>query len=87
MHMLIKSYSKIFQVPDKSKWKNPLEAMQDALALEQEVNQSLLDLHKIAAKHDDAQVSTLSCKKIIKINITNLFLNHNYIFSSFGDSI
>ncbi|GIY68591.1 hypothetical protein CEXT_303701 [Caerostris extrusa] len=30
--------------------------MQDALGIEKDVNQSLLDLHKIAGKHDDAQM-------------------------------
>lgn len=32
--------------------------MQTALALEKNVNQSLLDLHKVAEKHNDTQVST-----------------------------
>ncbi|GIY03344.1 soma ferritin [Caerostris extrusa] len=44
------------KAPTKSKWDSPLEAMQDALELEKTVNQSLLDLHKIAGKHDDAQM-------------------------------
>ena len=44
------------EAPKKSEW-TPLEAMQDALALEKHVNQALLDLHKIAAKHDDAQMT------------------------------
>ena len=45
------------QAPNKARWDNPLEAMQDALDLERKVNQALLDLHKIASKHDDAQVN------------------------------
>ena len=32
--------------------------MEAALALERRVNQSLLDLHAVADKHDDAQVSS-----------------------------
>ena len=32
-----------------------MEAMEAALELEKTVNQSLLDLHAIASKHDDAQ--------------------------------
>ncbi|KAG8190528.1 hypothetical protein JTE90_004103 [Oedothorax gibbosus] len=48
---------KAIQAPAKTKWTSPLEAMQDALELEKTVNQSLLDLHKIAASHDDAQMT------------------------------
>jgi ferritin heavy chain len=33
--------------------------MQVALQLEKTVNQSLLDLHKVAGSHDDAQVGTI----------------------------
>nr|ALJ10925.1 ferritin [Dolomedes sulfureus] len=44
------------KAPTKSKWGSPLEAMQDALELEKTVNQALLDLHKLAAQHDDAQM-------------------------------
>ncbi|GFR07626.1 soma ferritin [Trichonephila clavata] len=44
------------KAPTKQKWASPLEAMQDALELEKTVNQSLLDLHKVASSHDDAQM-------------------------------
>lgn len=44
--------------PAKDDWVGPLEAMQDALQLERDVNQALLDLHKIADKHGDFQVRT-----------------------------
>ncbi|KAL4227044.1 fts3-like protein [Mactra antiquata] len=46
------------QKPDRDEWGTGLEAMEAALALEKSVNQSLLDLHKIADSHGDAQVST-----------------------------
>ena len=46
----------IFQKPERDEWGTGLEAMQAALALEKSVNQSLLDLHAIADKHNDYQV-------------------------------
>ena len=45
-----------FQKPDRDEWGSGLEAMEAALALEKTVNQSLLDLHKVADGHGDAQV-------------------------------
>ena len=42
--------------PAKDEWGSGLEAMQAALELEKSVNQSLLDLHKIADSHNDYQV-------------------------------
>ncbi|XP_065835210.1 soma ferritin-like [Oscarella lobularis] len=45
------------KAPTKSEWKSGLDAMQDALALERAVNESLLKLHKVAASHDDAHLT------------------------------
>ena len=42
--------------PAKDEWGTGLEAMQAALELEKTVNQSLLDLHKIAVNHGDFEV-------------------------------
>jgi len=42
--------------PDNDTWGTGLEAMQVALNLEKSVNQSLLDLHKVADSHNDAQM-------------------------------
>ena len=42
--------------PSKDDWGCGLHAMQAALELEKTVNQSLLDLHKIAEKHNDPQM-------------------------------
>ena len=42
--------------PSRDDWGTGLEAMEAALALEKRVNQSLLDLHKVAGKHNDYQV-------------------------------
>ena len=54
----------LYQKPDKDEWGSGLEALETALALEKTVNQSLLDLHKIADKHGDAQVITFKIKEI-----------------------
>ncbi|XP_050390092.1 soma ferritin isoform X2 [Patella vulgata] len=42
--------------PDRDEWGTGLEAMQVALQLEKNVNQSLLDLHAVADKHNDPQM-------------------------------
>nr|7DLB_A Chain A, Ferritin [Crassostrea gigas]7DLB_B Chain B, Ferritin [Crassostrea gigas] len=42
--------------PDRDEWGTGLDAMQVALQLEKTVNQSLLDLHKVAKSHQDAQM-------------------------------
>ncbi|XP_028268708.1 ferritin, liver middle subunit [Parambassis ranga] len=39
--------------PDRDEWGSGLEAMQCALQLEKNVNQALLDLHKLASEHAD----------------------------------
>nr|AFV81451.1 ferritin [Scrobicularia plana] len=44
------------QKPDRDEWGTGLDAMKAALALEKTVNQSLIDLHKIAETHGDAQM-------------------------------
>ncbi|WAR09243.1 FRIS-like protein [Mya arenaria] len=43
--------------PSKDEWGSGLDAMKDALQLEKDVNQSLLDLHKIASDNGDAQMT------------------------------
>merc|ERR1712044_104811 len=42
--------------PERDEWGSGLDAMQAALALEKQVNQSLLDLHGVAGSHNDAQM-------------------------------
>jgi len=42
--------------PALNEWGTGLDAMQAALQLEKTVNQSLLDLHKIASDHNDPQM-------------------------------
>jgi len=41
--------------PNIEEWGTPLEAMEASLELEKTVNQSLLDMHKVAGSHEDAQ--------------------------------
>jgi len=43
--------------PSLDDWGSGIDAMQAALHLEKTVNQSLLDLHKLACSHNDAQFS------------------------------
>lgn len=50
-------YYIVLQKPDRDEWGTALDAMQVALSLEKSVNQSLLDLHKTADSHNDAQVN------------------------------
>jgi len=42
--------------PTKDEWGSPLQAILDALDLEKTVNKTLLDLHDISGKHNDAQL-------------------------------
>lgn len=43
--------------PERDEWGSGLDAMQMALALEKNVNQVLLDLHKVASKHEDGHMT------------------------------
>lgn len=48
---------KDIQRPQKDEWGTPLQALQAALDLEKNVNQSLLSLHALAATHNDSNFS------------------------------
>ena len=43
--------------PEKTEWGTGLDGLQAALDLEKKVNQSLLELHALASKHDDAHLT------------------------------
>jgi len=45
------------KAPERSDWGCGLDAVTAALDLEKHVNQSLLDLHAVASKHNDAQMA------------------------------
>lgn len=51
------SYAFPLQKPDRDDWENGLTAMECALHLEKNVNQSLLELHKLATEKNDPHVS------------------------------
>jgi len=44
------------QAPERDNWSSGLDALQKALELEKNVNQSLLDLHGVANSHNDPQM-------------------------------
>ena len=46
----------LVQKPIKDHWSRGLDAMEDALTLEKDVYQSLLDLHAVGAQAEDPQV-------------------------------
>jgi ferritin heavy chain len=46
---------KDIQRPDKDTWGSGLDGLQSAFELEKMVNQSLIDLHKVASNNNDAQ--------------------------------
>lgn len=43
--------------PERDEWGSGLDAMQMALSLEKNVNQTLIDLHKVAAQQNDAHLT------------------------------
>ena len=61
-----------WQPPEKSDWGTGLEAMQSALELEKHVNQALLDLHKIADSHGDAQMCDFIEANYLTEQVSNL---------------
>lgn len=72
--------------PQKSEWASGLEAMETALKIEREVNDSLLALHEVASKHNDSQFCDfLECnlalffQDFLIVNIS--FLNASFNFS------
>ncbi len=48
---------KPIEKPEKNEWGSGLDGIATALALERRVNQSLLDLHAVAGKHNDVHTS------------------------------
>lgn len=43
--------------PERDEWGSGLDAMTMALSLERNVNQTLIDLHKVASNHNDAHLT------------------------------
>jgi len=52
-----KIFFKDINKPTNDEWGSPLEAMQAALSLEKTVNETLLELHKVASERGDAHLT------------------------------
>ncbi|KAK6170798.1 hypothetical protein SNE40_019103 [Patella caerulea] len=65
--------------PDRDEWGTGLEAMQVALQLEKNVNQSLLDLHAVADKHNDPQMQDFLEGEYLKEQVDSIKEISDYI--------
>lgn len=67
------------QKPERDEWGTGQEAMQSALSLEKNVNQSLLDLHGLASSHGDAQMGDFIEGKFLTEQVQAIKELSNYI--------
>ncbi|XP_041366381.1 soma ferritin-like [Gigantopelta aegis] len=67
------------QKPERDEWGSGLEAMQAALALEKNVNQSLIDLHKVAVNSNDSHMSDYLEDKFLKEQVESIKEISDYI--------
>lgn len=58
--------------PEKDEWGSGLEAMEAALQLEKNVNQHLIDLNAIAAKHNDYQMQDKIKGGCLKVQVHSI---------------
>ena len=58
--------------PENDEWGSVIDAMQTALTLERTVNQSLLDLHNIAEKHNDPQMQHFVKKNYLRKQVDTI---------------
>jgi ferritin heavy chain len=65
--------------PSQQEWGSGLDAMQAALDLEKTVNQSLLDLHKIADGHKDPQMCDFLESKYLEEQVESIKKMGDYI--------
>jgi len=65
--------------PDRDEWGSPLEALEAAFEMEKNVNQTLLDLHKIASKHEDPQLCDWIEDNFLKESVETLKTIGGYI--------
>lgn len=65
--------------PCNDQWGNGLEAMQDALALEKDVYQALLDLHKIASLNEDPQLQDFLESNYLGEQVDSIKQLSNYV--------
>jgi len=65
--------------PDRDEWGTGLEAMQVTLGLEKSVNQALLDLHKVADSHGDAQMTDFLEGNFLQEQVESIKKIGNYV--------
>jgi len=63
---------KDIQKPAKDEWGSPLEALQAALELEKAVNQSLLELHAVAARNNDPHMTDFIEEEYLKEQVESI---------------
>lgn len=57
--------------PERDEWGSPLDAFESALVLEKFSNASFLELHKLAASSNDAQVLII-CLEMLDFSLQNI---------------
>jgi len=65
--------------PERDSWGTPLEAMSAALELEKNVNQTLLDMHKLAGSHGDAQMCDFLESNFLQEQVESIKQLANYV--------
>lgn len=65
--------------PCNDQWGNGLEAMKDALALEKDVYQALLDLHKVASLKEDPQLQDFLESNYLGEQVDSIKQLSNYV--------
>ncbi|XP_078286558.1 ferritin, middle subunit-like [Rhinoraja longicauda] len=74
----------ILKKPAKSEWGSGLEATQDALELQKNVNKSLLDLHQLATDKEDPQLCNFLESNFLNINVEFMKTLGDHITSLMG---
>jgi len=70
---------KAIEKPDADEWGSGLDAMQAALALERNVNQVLLELHKVATAHNDPHLTDFLEGEYLKEQVESIKELSGYI--------
>ncbi|XP_078286600.1 ferritin heavy chain-like [Rhinoraja longicauda] len=70
--------------PAKKEWGSGLEATQDALELQKNVNKSLLDLHQLATDKEDPQLCNFLESNFLNINVEFMKTLGDHIMSLKG---
>ncbi|XP_051899360.1 ferritin, lower subunit-like isoform X2 [Pristis pectinata] len=73
--------------PAESKWSNGLEATQDALELQKNINKSLLDLHQLAFSKEDPQLCSFLESNFLNCNVEFMKKLGDHITSLKGLSV